>query len=186
MAAAASSSPAAGSGPDGGAQLSFQDYLELSGLLFEWGDSYDSKDWTRLRGIIAPTLYVDYSEIGKGVWKAMPAKEFMDMVTSDGFLGDPCVKTQHLLGATRWERVSDTEVIGHHQLRAAHQVYEEPELINVKVKGHGHATNKHFYKKVDGVWKFAGLAPHVRWNEFDFEKVFKGSYLQENGENGTK
>ncbi|KAF4581218.1 conidial pigment biosynthesis scytalone dehydratase Arp1 [Ophiocordyceps camponoti-floridani] len=176
------SSAAAGSGPGGAGQLSFQDYLELNDLLFEWGDSYDSKDWDRLRGIIAPTLYVDYSQIGKGVWKEMPAEEFMAMVSSDGFLGDPCVKTQHLLGATRWEPVSDTEVIGNHQLRAAHQVYEEPELINVKVKGHGHATNKHFYKKVDGVWKFAGLAPLVRWNEHEFEKVFKGSYLKEEAE----
>ena len=26
-------------------------------------------------------------------------------------------------------------------------------------------------------WKFAGLKPTVRWNEHDFEKVFKGSYV---------
>ena len=41
-------------------------------------------------------------------------------------------------------------------------------------RGHGHATNEHFYRKVDGVWKFAGLRPTVRWNEYDFERVFKG------------
>ncbi|KAM4065016.1 scytalone dehydratase [Hirsutella rhossiliensis] len=156
--------------------LSFQDYLDLSALLFDWGDSYDAKDWDRLRGIIAPSLYVDYTKIGKGVWEAMSADDFMAMVADDGFLGDPCVKTQHLLGATRWERVSETQVIGHHQLRAAHQVYTDASLKTVKLKGHSHATNKHFYTKVDGVWKFAGLAPLVRWNEHDFEKVFKGSF----------
>ncbi|KJZ72328.1 Putative scytalone dehydratase [Hirsutella minnesotensis 3608] len=156
--------------------ISFEDYLELSALVFEWADSYDAKDWSRLRNIIAPTLYVDYSKIGKGVWNDMSDEEFMTMVTDEGFLGDPCVKTQHLIGATRWERISDTEVIGNHQLRAAHQVYTAPDLKTVKLKGHGHATNRHFYKKVDGVWKFAGLAPLVRWNEHDFEKVFKGSY----------
>jgi len=122
-----------------------------------------SQDWDRLRSIIAPTLLVDYSTIGKGTWPAMSAADFMAMVTDDDFLGDPCVKTQHLLGATSWERVSDTQVIGHHQLRAAHQVYTAPDLKEVKLKGHSHATNEHYYTKVDGVWKFAGLKPNVRW-----------------------
>ena len=36
-----------------------------------------------------------------------------------------------------------------------------------------HSTNKHWYKKVDGVWKFAGLAPDIRWFEYDFDKVFE-------------
>ncbi|EGX92290.1 conidial pigment biosynthesis scytalone dehydratase Arp1 [Cordyceps militaris CM01] len=157
--------------------ISFQDYLEVSALLFDWGDSYDAKDWPRLRRIIAPTLYVDYSKIGKDIWEAMSADDFVAMVSDDDFLGDPCVKTQHLLGATRWERISATEIIGHHQLRAAHQVYTAPDLKTVKLHGHSHATNKHYYTKVDGVWKFAGLAPLVRWNEHDFEKVFKGSFI---------
>ena len=109
----------------------------------------------------------------------MSAGDFMAMVTDDKFLGDPCVKTQHLLGATRWERVSDDRVIGHHQLRAAHQVYTAPDLKEVKLRGHSHATNEHFYEKVDGVWKFAGLKPKVRWNEHQFEKVFKGSFVDE-------
>jgi len=161
-------------------RISFEDYLDLTGLMFDWGDSYDAKDWTRLESILAPTLVVDYTTIGKDKWDALSKKDFMAMITDDGFLGDPCVKTQHLLGATRWEKVSDTEVIGHHQLRAGHQVYTAPDLKEVKMKGHSHATNEHFYKKVDGVWKFAGLKPLVRWNEKDgendFEKVFKGSY----------
>ena len=45
-------------------------------------------------------------------------------------------------------------------------------MREVKVKGHAHSTNKHWYRKVDGVWKFAGLAPDIRWGEFDFDKVF--------------
>lgn len=104
----------------------------------------------------------------------MSAEDFVSMISDEGFLGDPCVKTQHLLGATEWERVSDTEVIGHHQLRAAHNRFTGPDMQRVDRRGHGHATNEHFYKKVDGVWKFAGLRPTVRWNEYDFEKIFKG------------
>ncbi len=104
----------------------------------------------------------------------MLADDFVKMISDDGFLGDPLVKTQHLLGATEWERVSDAEVIGHHQLRAAHLRYTGPDMQRVDRRGHGHATNEHFYKKVDGVWKFAGLRPTVRWNEYDFAKIFKG------------
>ncbi|PFH57955.1 hypothetical protein XA68_14349 [Ophiocordyceps unilateralis] len=137
---------------------------------------YPWQDWSRLRSIIAPSLLVDYTKIGKPRWEAMSADDFISMVSSDDFLGDPCVKTQHLLGATRWERISETQVIGHHQLRAAHQVYTAPDLKTVKLKGHSHATNEHYYIKVDGVWKFAGLKPDVRWNEHNFEQVFKGSF----------
>ncbi|KAG4421943.1 centractin- actin- protein of the dynactin complex [Cadophora malorum] len=159
-------------------RLSLDDYLDLEALVFKWADSYDAKDWTLLESILAPRLLIDYTGIGKNCWPAMPATEFISMVTNDDFLGDPCIKTQHLLGAHYWERISDTYVIGHHQIRAAHQVYTEPDLKEVKLKGHSHATNIHYYTKVGGVWKFAGLKPTVRWNEHEFEKVFKGSYAQ--------
>ena len=34
------------------------EYLALSEITFEWGDSYDDKDWQRLSAILAPTLMV--------------------------------------------------------------------------------------------------------------------------------
>ena len=37
---------------------SHTDYLGLNTVLFEWADSYDTKDWDRLRKVIAPTLDV--------------------------------------------------------------------------------------------------------------------------------
>lgn len=46
-------------------------------------------------------------------------------------------------------------------------------MTEVAVKGHAHSTNKHWYKKVNGEWKFAGLSPEIRWSEFDFDKVFE-------------
>ena len=99
------------------------------------------------------------------------------MVTDENFLGDPCVKTQHLLGFAKWNKLSETEVVGYYQLRAVHQVYTDADLKTVKLRGHSHATNELYYKKVGGVWKFAGLKPRVLWNEYQFEKVFRGSYL---------
>ncbi|KAH7409197.1 putative scytalone dehydratase [Cadophora sp. MPI-SDFR-AT-0126] len=159
-------------------RLSLEDFLDLEALVFKWADSYDAKDWSLLESILAPHLFVDYTNLGEKRWPAMPAAQFLDMVTNDDFLCDPCVKTQHLLGAHYWERISDTHVIGHHQIRAAHQVYTGPDLKEVKLKVHSHATNIHYYTKVDGEWKFAGLKPTVKWNEHEFEKVFKGGHAQ--------
>ena len=104
----------------------------------------------------------------------MPAEEFVRVMSHIGFVGDPLVHTQHHIGASKWSKISDDEAIGHHQLRAAHQRYTALDLKTVESKGHGHAMVKHFYRKVEGEWKLAGLRPTVRWNEFEFEKIFKG------------
>lgn len=53
-----------------------------------------------------------------------------------------------------------------------HQKYTDASLTTVAFKGHAHSTNKHWYRKVDGAWKFAGLAPDIRWGEYDFDRVF--------------
>ena len=103
----------------------------------------------------------------------MPATEFIAMISSPTVLGNPLLKTQHFIGGTRWEKVSDTEAIGYHQLRVPHQRYVAEDLKDVAVKGHAHSANQHWYKKVDGVWKFAGLRPDIRWSEYEFEKVFE-------------
>lgn len=94
------------------------------------------------------------------------------MISDKAVLGNPLLRTQHFVGGSRWEKVSDTEVIGHHQLRVPHQVYTDATLKEVKVKGHAHSYNMHWYRKVEGVWKFAGLNPDIRWSEYEFEKVF--------------
>ncbi|KAI6466729.1 succinate dehydrogenase flavoprotein subunit [Pyricularia oryzae] len=39
-------------------EITFSDYLGLMTCVYEWADSYDSKDWDRLRKVIAPTLRV--------------------------------------------------------------------------------------------------------------------------------
>ena len=36
------------------------DYLGLNAACYEWADSYDSKDWERLKKCIAPTLRVSF------------------------------------------------------------------------------------------------------------------------------
>lgn len=121
---------------------------------------------------LASLVQIDYRSFLNKLWEAMPADEFIAMISDPSVLGNPLLRTQHFFGASRWERVSDTEVIGYHQLRVPHQVYTDASLSTVAVKGHAHSANQHWYRKVDGVWKFAGLDPQIRWFEYDFDKVF--------------
>jgi scytalone dehydratase len=39
----------------------------------------------------------------------------------------------------------------------------------VAIKGHAH-----WYRRVSGVWKFAGLCSDIRWSEYDFHRIFAG------------
>lgn len=95
------------------------------------------------------------------------------MISDKAVLGNPLLRTQHFIGgASKWEKVSATEVIGYHQLRVPHQRYTDATLSEVAVKGHAHSHNTHYYSKVDGVWKFAGLNPNIRWTEHEFDQVF--------------
>lgn len=95
------------------------------------------------------------------------------MISSPLVLGDKTLMTQHFCGASTYEKVSDDEIIGWHQLRVPHQRYKDETRSEVILKGHAHSTNQHWYKKVDGEWKFAGLNPNIRWGEYDFDKIFE-------------
>lgn len=96
------------------------------------------------------------------------------MMSSANLLGDPLVHTQHLLGATRYEWVSETEIVAIHQVRAAHQRYANLDLVSVTHRGHGHGIVKHWYKKIDRAWKLTGIRPEMYWTEHDFDKIFPG------------
>ena len=117
-------------------------------------------------------MRIDYRSFLDMIWEAMPAAEYVAMASDPHVLGNPLLKTQHFIGSSKWEYVSETEAIGWHQLRVPHQRYTDDSRKEVAIKGHAHGSNQHWYKKIDGVWKFAGLAPIIRWGEFDFEGVF--------------
>lgn len=117
-------------------------------------------------------MRVDYRSFLNKIWEALPAAEYVAMASDPHVLGNPLLKTQHFIGSSKWEYVSETEAIGWHQIRVPHQRYVDDSQKEVAVKGHAHGSNQHWYKKIDGVWKFAGLAPIIRWGEFDFEAVF--------------
>lgn len=117
-------------------------------------------------------MRVDYRAFLGKLWEAMPADEYVAMASDPHVLGDPLLMTQHFVGVSKWERVSETEVVGYHQLRVPHQRYKDASRQQVAIKGHAHGSNKHWYQKIDGKWKFAGIQVEMRWGEFDFEKLF--------------
>jgi len=102
----------------------------------------------------------------------MPSSEFVQMASSPHFLGNPLIKTQHFIGLGSYRKLTDDEVEAVVQIRVAHQRYTDESLSDVAVKGHDHGTGTMWFKKIDGVWKFAGLRPNRRWAEFNMELIF--------------
>ncbi|KAJ5738860.1 hypothetical protein N7493_002015 [Penicillium malachiteum] len=180
-----------------GTEVSFSDYLACSELTFEWADSYDTKNWSRLANILAPTVKVKmahycwagtcdenpgkvltgrkihYASVNDFKDDQLPAADFVKMVAAPEFLGDPLIHTQHLMGASKYRQITPDLIEGYHQIRAAHQRYTGPGLEEIEAKGHGHAVITLTYKKVDGEWKWGGITTDIRWNEYEFEKIFK-------------
>ncbi|KAH7303306.1 putative scytalone dehydratase [Stachybotrys elegans] len=154
-------------------QPTLPDLLGCQAALYEWAESYDTKDWDRLSRCVAPTLRIDYRSFLNRLWEAMTSEAFVGMASDPKFLGNPRLKTQHFVGgAAKWEQTSETEITGFHQMRVAHQKYADDQLTQVSMQGHGHGMATIWYRKVDGVWKFAGIEPGVRWGEFDYAKIF--------------
>ncbi|MCJ1371117.1 hypothetical protein MMC20_002332 [Loxospora ochrophaea] len=143
-------------------ELTFQEYLAVRELDFEWAESYDSKDWSRLASILAPTLSINYAKVTNTLSSSLPAASFLAMMSSPLFLGDPLVDSQHMLGAAKYRKVppslkgGDEVIMGTHQSRAAHVRWKDESKKEVVAKGHGHGCIE------------------VRWNEGDWEGVFLG------------
>ena len=152
----------------------FAEYLSFRELSFEWADSYDTKDFDRLAKILTPELNIDYSIVAPNLPKEekMSAQDFLAFVSSPFFLGDRLIRTQHLLGASKFEKLNDDEALGQIQIRAAHQ--REDGEGKAEFNGHGHALLHHRYRKIDDRWYLAGVKPVVYWNEGTFEQIFRG------------
>lgn len=94
-------------------------------------------------------------------------------------LGNAGVRTQHLLGGGRWERVNGEgeeegawgEIAAEWQLRAHHVWFKKDGGIGATATGV--AVVKHYYKKVDGEWRISGIVPRVLFDEGDVRALFE-------------
>ncbi|KAF2653723.1 Scytalone dehydratase [Lophiostoma macrostomum CBS 122681] len=147
--------------------IPISDYLAIRNLAFEWSESYDTKDWPRLRLALAPSVSLDFRSLRGELHDSLSPDEYVAILSSTKLLGDPRMKTQHFLGASKWESLCDGSVQVDHQIRVAHQRYKDEDLLEVVNKGHGHGVTRHVYRKVTGSWKIVGVAPSLNWFEYD-------------------
>jgi scytalone dehydratase len=117
---------------------------------------------------------VNYSGVNNSKSDSMPAAAFVEMMKNPLFLGDKNIDSQHMLGLSKWEKTSDAEIVCQYQSRAAHMRWDEGRKM-LAAKGHGHGLVTMFFKRIDGEWKWAGIATKVDFNEHQFEWVFVGS-----------
>lgn len=154
----------------------YTDYIAVGNVGFEWVQSYDLKDWDRLRRILAPAVTSDFRGI-KGletVFEDLTPDAYVAILSSPGVLGNPLLKSQHLIGSKKYELLEDGRIRVHNQIRVAHQLYNDDELTAVRNKGHGHGVAIHTYEKVEGEWKLAITASTSEWSEFDLAGLLSG------------
>lgn len=102
----------------------------------------------------------------------MESDAFIAMMSSPDFVGNPLIRTQHLLGGVSYEYLSENEIIAIHQIRAAHQRYSDDTFTTVAYHANGHGRMQHWYKRLEGSWNLAGLRPEMYWSENDVSKIF--------------
>lgn len=110
--------------------------------------------------------------MGKDCIPEMSSDDFITMLSSPDLIGNPLIFTQHLIGVGSYECLSENEISAIYQVRGAHQSYSDSSLKVVARRGHGHGNVKHWYKRIDGVWKLAGVRPELYWAEHELSKMF--------------
>lgn len=54
-----------------------------------------------------------------------PANYFITVIGHPLLSGDANIDSQHMLGVSKREKISDTEIVSHHQSRVAHMRYND-------------------------------------------------------------
>lgn len=145
----------------------YLDYLDIRNIAFEWSESYDNKDWERLRRILAPTVQLDFRSLMGELHENLSPDGYAAILSDLKLLGSRRLKTQHLLGGSKWERLDNGSILVAYQIRVAHQRYTDESLSEVAKKGHAHGVTQHWYRKIDGAWKLEGVAPTLNFAEYD-------------------
>ncbi|KAG8627929.1 hypothetical protein KVT40_003802 [Elsinoe batatas] len=138
----------------------FADEQAWRNLSWSWATSYDTKNWTLLESITTPQVQTIYSGIDPRLGdKTVAKEEYIGHFSSKASLGDDIIKTQHILGAVKFEITGLDTATGNWQVQAAH--YRT--LATGEVKEWTSASYvDHLYERIGGEWKFAGLRPHTK------------------------
>ncbi|OCL15441.1 Scytalone dehydratase, partial [Glonium stellatum] len=78
----------------------------------------------------------------------------------------------HHISRSKFVKTSADEVTGYHQVRTEYKRYTSMDKKEIEATGQDLTMMLHFYKRIDGKWKLAGVKPTGRMSEFNFEKIF--------------
>ncbi|KAL9051500.1 MAG: hypothetical protein Q9162_005973 [Coniocarpon cinnabarinum] len=132
-----------------------------------WSDTYDSKDWNRLKQILGPAIRLDFRDLRGPLQENLSPDQYVAIIANKKVIGDPRVKTQHLIGGGHWSTPGDGTVQVWWQLRVAHQRFASEDMAKTINKGHAHGYNQQTYQKINGAWKIVGIKVKVDWVEGD-------------------
>ena len=142
-------------------------------LAFEWAEACDTKNFSKLISILAPTVLVDYTGARLDTApRTLTSSTFASALARPERLGNAALRTQHLLGAVKWEEPEHGALHGTFQIRAAHQLLADEHLDVIK-EGHDHGVVRLRFVKVAGSWKISGVKPDIWWSEGDLVKLFQ-------------
>jgi scytalone dehydratase len=104
----------------------------------------------------------------------LTADQFLELSKNKNRLGG-LVDCIHHVGASKFERTGPDTVTGHHQVFVKYKRYRSmvKKEDEVEATGEGLTMMLHYYQKVDGNWKLAGVKPQVRMSQFNFPEIFK-------------
>ncbi|KAB8265390.1 conidial pigment biosynthesis scytalone dehydratase Arp1 [Aspergillus pseudonomiae] len=145
--------------------------LACQHLLYNWANSIDTKAWASLLALFAPMIDVDYSALGLLKAAAVQPALYVRQVSSPRQLGNPDIQTQHMIGACKWTRESESHARVAFQILAAHR--REPQAGDAAILATGHGVNTMDFAQIDGEWKIAALKVGVLWVEGDINDIFK-------------
>ncbi|KAE8344381.1 hypothetical protein BDV24DRAFT_160523 [Aspergillus arachidicola] len=145
--------------------------LACQNLLYNWADYIDTKAWTSMSAIFAPSIDVDYSAMGQLKATAVQPSLYIRQISNPRQLGNPSIQTHHLIGACKWTRYSESHARVIFQILAAHRRATQGDDAAVLATGHG--ANTMDFVRVDGEWKISALKVEVLWMDGDFHGVFK-------------
>ncbi|KAF2168628.1 hypothetical protein M409DRAFT_21373 [Zasmidium cellare ATCC 36951] len=120
---------------------------------------------------MAPQVTLDYTEVFGYKNDSLTPEAYVETFPSPDMLGNPNVKTQHLLVASTVRQLSSTIAVAGRQIRAMHVLYN-PDTKKEIARSSGHGVLQFTYEKVEGVWKIAGLKAS---NDF-FDNEMRGVF----------
>ncbi|KAH8898530.1 NTF2-like protein [Thozetella sp. PMI_491] len=152
----------------------FEDEKAFRHLSYQWAKAYDTKDWELLLRICGPLVRDFYGKLDPSLINAVvPKSTYVAEWSSQKLLGDERVKTQHLLGAVEFELCGRDLAIGTWQIQATHRRFLADGQVAVWI-ANGYV--KHFFDRIDGVWKFGGLQPTLPQTQLGQESYVLGVF----------